>query len=78
MKRDLIPSKSFDFSVEVVGGKLRGIIEERGRGLSAWIRFRDLSLCCLFERVETCCRDEGLVRWRKAWEGRRKFKMERC
>ena len=77
MKRDLIPSKSFDFSVEVVGGKLRGIIEERGRGLSAWIRFGDLSLCCLLERVETC-RDEGLVMWRKAWEGRRKFKMERC
>ena len=61
MKHDLIPSKSFDFSVEVVGGKLRGIIEERGRGLSAWIRFGDLSLCSLF-------RDEGLVRWSKAWE----------
>lgn len=68
MKHDLIPSKSFDFSVEeVMGGMLRGIIEERGRGLSAWIRFGDLSLCCLLERVETCT-DEGLVRWSKAWE----------
>ena len=32
---------SFDIFVEVVGGKLKDIIEEIGRGFSFWIRFRD-------------------------------------
>ena len=31
--------KSFDISVEAVGGKLRGMIKERGRGFSSLIRF---------------------------------------
>ena len=30
----LLWTKSFIISIEVVGGKLRGIIEERGRGLT--------------------------------------------
>ena len=61
----------------VAGGELRAVIEERGRGLSTWIRFGDLSLRCLLEGVEICCRDEDLMRWSKAWEkGRRKFKLE--
>lgn len=34
-----VDSKSFNLSLEEVGGKPRGFIEERGRGLSAWIRF---------------------------------------
>ena len=53
--------KSFDLLVEEVGGKLRGFIKERGRGLSAWIRFGDMGLHCLLEGVESCCRDEDLV-----------------
>ena len=60
------------------GGKLRGIIEERGRSLSAWIRFGELSLRCLLEGVESFCRDEVLVRWCNSWEeSGRKFKLER-
>ena len=36
-----------------------------------------MTLRCLLEEVETCCRDEDLVRWSKAWEeGERKFKLE--
>lgn len=54
-----------DLSVEVIGEKLRGVIEERGIGFSAWIRFEDLILCCLLEGVETCYRDEDLVRWKE-------------
>ena len=73
-----VDSRSFDISVEVVGGKLRGIIEERGRGFSSWIRFGDLSFRCLLKGVEFCCRDEVLARWNKSWEeGGRKFKLER-
>ena len=74
----LLWTKSFIISIEVVGGKLRGIIEERGRSLSAWIRFGKLSLRCLLEGVESFCRDEVLVRWCNSWEeGGRKFKLER-
>ena len=54
----VVDSKSFDIFVEVIGGKLRGIFKERGRGFSSWIRFRDLSFRCLLEGVEFCCRDE--------------------
>ena len=53
-----VDSRSFDISVEAVGGKLRGIIEERGRGFSSWIRFGDLSFRCLLKGVEFFCRDE--------------------
>ena len=48
------------------GGNLRSIIEKSGRGFSIWIRFEDLNLDYLFERVEICCRDEDLVRSSKA------------
>ncbi|RVW23170.1 hypothetical protein CK203_103008 [Vitis vinifera] len=61
-------SKSFEISVEEVGVKLKGVIVEKSRGLSAWIRFGDLSLWCLLEGEEACCRDEGLERWSKGWE----------
>ncbi|KAL6350177.1 hypothetical protein AAG906_004117 [Vitis piasezkii] len=71
--------KSFEISVEEVGEKLKGVIVEKVSGLSAWIRFGDLSLrWCLLEGVEACCRDESLERWSNGWEeGRRRFKLER-
>lgn len=50
--RFVMDLKSFDLSVEVVGGKLRGIIKEKGRGLSTWIRFSELSLHYLLEGVK--------------------------
>lgn len=69
--------KSFDLSVEVVGGKLRGIIEEKGRGLSTWIRFRVLSLHYLLEGVKAYYRGEVVASWNMSWEeGTRKFKLE--
>lgn len=37
-------SKSFDLFIEAVRGKLKGVIMEKGRGLSVWIKFGDLSL----------------------------------
>ena len=72
-----VDSKSFDISVVVAGGKLKGVIVDKGRGLSAWIRSGDLSLCLLLEGVEACCKDEALERWSKGWEeGGRRFKLE--
>ena len=50
---------------------------EQGRGFSALIRFRDLSLKCLLEGVEFCYRDNKLQKWNKVWvEGGRKFEQE--
>lgn len=45
---------------------LRGIIEEKGRGLSTWIRFRELSLHYLLEGVEAYYKDEVMVSWNKS------------
>ena len=36
-----VESKSFKLLIDVVGGKLRGCIWERCRGLTSWIRFGD-------------------------------------
>lgn len=58
----VVDSKSIDLFVEVVGGQLKEVIVEKGRGLSIWIRFRDLSLRHLLEGVEACCRNEALDR----------------
>lgn len=74
-----VDSKTFDLSIKVVRGKLKGLIVERGKGLSAWIRFGEVSLgrllerveaCCreLLEGVEACCREEGALRWNTVWE----------
>lgn len=53
-------SKSFDISIEEFGGRLRGVIVERGKGFSTWVRFGEISLGCLLEGVEVCCIDEGM------------------
>ena len=73
-----LDSKSFKISVDVFGEKLKGVIVERSRGFTLWIRFGSLSLCCLLEGVEACCRGEFAKRFVKSWEdGGRKFKLER-
>ena len=70
-------SKSFDIFVEKLGGRLRGVIVECGRGFSKWVRFGELGLGCLLVWVEACCRDVGLSRWSKGWkEGDRLFMLE--
>ena len=72
-----VESKSFDISVEELGGRLRGVIVEHERGYSRWVRFRELSLRCLLAGAEACCRDDGLLRWSKGWKERgRCFRLE--
>ena len=51
-----VESKTFQISIEVVRGKPRGIVLERSRGFSSWIRFRESSLSYLLEGVEAWCR----------------------
>lgn len=50
--------KSFEISIEEATSKLRGVLLERGRGCSNWIRFGEVSLSCLLEGVEGCRREE--------------------
>ena len=59
----VVKSVSFKISVEVVGEKLRGIIMERSKGFSSWIRFGRLSLCCLLEGVEAYCKEKNFKRF---------------
>ncbi|RVW65101.1 hypothetical protein CK203_034942 [Vitis vinifera] len=70
-------SKSFGISVEAYGERLKGIIVERSRGFTSWIRFGNLSLCCLLEGVEACYRGVIVQGFVKSWEdGGRRFKLE--
>ena len=39
-----VESKSFEILIDEVGGKLRGCIWERSKGITSWIRFGDVSL----------------------------------
>ena len=71
--------KSLELLVEDVGGKLKGCIWERSRGVSSWIRFGEVSLCCLLDGVEACCREIDRRRWVLGWEeGGRKYGLEFC
>ncbi|KAL6330841.1 hypothetical protein AAG906_009269 [Vitis piasezkii] len=54
-------------------GELRGIILEKSRGFSTWIRFGDSSLRCFLEGVEVCCREERLGKVAKEEEKKRSF-----
>ncbi|RVW40247.1 hypothetical protein CK203_078334 [Vitis vinifera] len=74
-----VESKAFELVIDVVGGKLRGCIWERCKGLSSWIRFGDASLSSLLVGVESCCRDRDDSNWSLAWEEEgRKYRLERC
>ena len=53
----VVDSKLFEILVEDMRGKLKGCIWERSRGISSWIRFGEVSLRCLLEGVEACCRE---------------------
>lgn len=55
----MVDTKSFKILVEVSEGKLRGVISERSKGFSSWIRFGELSLQCLLESVEVCSRKDS-------------------
>ncbi|RVW26082.1 hypothetical protein CK203_112550 [Vitis vinifera] len=72
-----VESKTFEISIEETRGKLRGIILERSKGLSSWIKFGEKSLSSLLEGVEEWCREESSSRSLRAWEeGGRKYRLE--
>ena len=73
----VVESKSFEILVEDLGGKLKGCIWEKSRGVSSWIRFGEASLCCLLEGVEACCREVDNRSWIIGWmDGNRKYRLE--
>nr|CAN82607.1 hypothetical protein VITISV_034246 [Vitis vinifera] len=57
-----VDAKSFEISKDAFREKLKGIIMERSRGFTSWIKFGGLSLCCLLEGVEACCKGEHAKR----------------
>ncbi|RVX08206.1 hypothetical protein CK203_017772 [Vitis vinifera] len=77
-RRFTVESKAYELVIDEVGGKLRGCIWERCKGLSSWIRFGDASLSSLLVGVESCCRDRDDSNWSLAWEEEgRKYRLER-
>ena len=72
-----VESKSFELLIDEVGGKLRGCIWERCKGITSWIKFGDASLSSLLAGVESCCRGRDDRSWSLVWEEGRKYKMER-
>ncbi|RVW75192.1 hypothetical protein CK203_061766 [Vitis vinifera] len=55
-----VESKSYEITTEVAEERIKGIIVERSRGFTSWIRFGSFSLRCLLEGVEAC------------WQGRKR------
>ena len=47
-----VESKTFEISIEEIRGKLRGVILERSKGFSSWIKFGEKSFSSLLEGVE--------------------------
>ena len=54
-----VESKTFEISIEVVRRKPRGIILERSKDFSSWIRLGEKSLSYLLQGVEAWCRGES-------------------
>ena len=74
----VVDSKIFECLVEVVGRRLQGVILERSKGYSSWIRFGVGSLSLLLEGVESCCRKEVKGKFTKRWEENgRRFYLEK-
>ena len=70
-------SKTFKISIEEIRGKLRGVILERSKGFSSWIKFGEKSFSFLLEGVEDWCKGESSSRRLKVWEeGGRKYRLE--
>ncbi|RVW37272.1 hypothetical protein CK203_088147 [Vitis vinifera] len=74
----VVEAKSFEILIDELGGKRRGCIWERSKGVSSWIRFGEASLRCLLDGVEVCCREVNNSVWATGWEeGNRKYRLER-
>ena len=72
-----VESKSYEITAEVTGERPKGIIVERSKGYTSWIRFGSISLCCLLEGLEACCRGVLILGHVKSWEdGGRRYKLE--
>ena len=56
----VVEAKSFEILIDELGGKLRGCIWERSKGVSSWIRFREASLRCLLDGVDLGCLSSSL------------------
>ena len=63
-----VEKKSFEIFVEEVGGRLRGVIVERSRGVLSWIHFGLQGLENLLQSVEVCCKIELSGRLSRSWE----------
>ena len=69
-----IESKSFEISIDQVGGRLVGTITERGRGFVEWIKFGAKSLSQLLEGVKEFYNIAERKKDSKTWlEGGRSF-----
>ncbi|RVX14304.1 hypothetical protein CK203_017277 [Vitis vinifera] len=82
-----VESKSFELLIDEVGGKLRGCIWERCKGITSWIRFGDASLSSLLglavevEMIEVGLsfgtRKEGSIGWSVVQMRREDFSFEK-
>ena len=63
-----VEKKSFEIYVEDLGERLRGVIVERSRSFSSWIRFGQQGLESLLQGVEVCCKRELFGRLVRSWE----------
>ena len=69
-----IESKSFEISIDQAGGRVVGMITERGRGFVEWIKFGAKSLSQLLKMVEDFCNFAERKKVSKTWlEGGRSF-----
>lgn len=61
----------------MVKGKVVGLIVERSRGFSSWIRFSERDLAWLLEGVELCCANyDNMLASLDCEEGGRVFKLK--
>ena len=72
-----VESKTFEISIEEIRVKSRGVILERSKGFSSWMKFGVKSFSFLLEGVEDWCRGESSSRRLKVLEeGGRKYRLE--
>ena len=64
--------------MEEAGRKVKGVIVERSKGRSTWIRFGNNSLGKLLDVLEEWCRDESSSKASKGWkEEMRNYRLEK-
>ena len=62
-----IEAKSFEFSMEGLGRKVKVVITERSRGLASWIRFGEEGLKNLLKGFDLCCKERVPKSWNLQW-----------